>query len=86
MTNTGGPRAWQYLKRNPDYVESWRQSAIPAPDEPAPFPLRTHVGDHLKARIFAHFPRQGVVSWGGSVAKSAWLVTCLRDLPRGVEA
>ena len=31
---------------------------------------------------------QGDVAYGqeGSVAKSGYLVTCLRDLPRGVEA
>ena len=26
------------------------------------------------------------VTFSGSVAKSGWLVTCLRDLERGVEA
>ena len=57
MTNTGGPRAWQYLKRNPDYVESWRQSAIPAPDEPAPFPLRVQSEADRKAAAW------GMLAW-----------------------
>ena len=29
---------------------------------------------------------EGLTGAGGSVAKSGYLVTCLRDLPRGVEA
>ena len=39
-TNTGPARAWQFLRRNPAYVEAWRQSAAPGAEEAAPFPLR----------------------------------------------
>ena len=34
---------------------------------------------------FETLPENAVTPWG-SVAKSGYLVTCLRDLPRGVEA
>lgn len=37
--NTGGGRAWRFLKRNPRYIEA-RGKTAPAPREPAPFPLR----------------------------------------------
>ena len=33
-------------------------------------------------RWYCRYP----ISYRGSVAKSGYLVTCLRDLPRGVEA
>ena len=65
MTNTGGPRAWQYLKRNPDYVESWRQSAIPAPDEPAPFPLRTQTEADREAAAWALVAREDPLAEDG---------------------
>ena len=41
MTNTGGARAWKFLRRNPGYVEAWRKAGPRAADERAPFPLRT---------------------------------------------
>ena len=63
MTNTGGPRAWQYLKRNPDYVEAWRKAAIPAPDEPAPFPLRTQTEADREAAAW------GLVAWEDPLAE-----------------
>ena len=40
MTSTGGSRAWKFLRRNPDYIEAWREAAAPVPAEPAPIPLR----------------------------------------------
>ena len=41
MPNTTGSRAWQYLRRNPRYLEAWREAAAePAHEAPAPFPLR----------------------------------------------
>lgn len=40
MSNKGGVRAWQFLRRNPAYVEAWRRVKTAAPVEPAPFPLR----------------------------------------------
>ena len=63
MTNTGGTRAWQFLRRNPDYVEAWRQSAIPAPDEPAPFPLRTQTAADREAAAW------GLVAWEDPLAE-----------------
>ena len=40
MNITEASRAWEYLRRNPDYIEARRTAAEPAPVEPAPFPLR----------------------------------------------
>lgn len=40
MSNKGGVRAWQFLRRNPAYVEAWQRVKTAAPVEPAPFPLR----------------------------------------------
>ena len=40
MGNTGGARAWQLLRRNPDYIEAWRKAPAAAANEPALFPLR----------------------------------------------
>ena len=40
MSNRGGVRAWQFLRRNPAYVEAWRRVRRTAPVEPAPFLLR----------------------------------------------
>ena len=46
--------------------------------------------EHRKdlVNITSQFPQRPEESWtkNGSVAKSGYLVTCLRDLPRGVEA
>ena len=63
MTNTGGPRAWQYLKRNPDYVEAWRKVAVPTPDEPAPFPLRTQTEADREAAAW------GLLAWEDPLAE-----------------
>ena len=40
MASGGGARAWQFLKRSPDYREAWRgrSGAAPEPEE-APFPV-----------------------------------------------
>ena len=40
MSNSGGVRAWQFLRRNPAYVEAWRNWEAAAPEEAAPFSLR----------------------------------------------
>ncbi len=41
MSNRGGVRAWQFLRRNPAYIEAWQDAKAAAPEEPAPIPLRT---------------------------------------------
>ena len=38
MIDTGGVRAWRFLKRNPDYIEAQGKAPAAAPEEPAPFP------------------------------------------------
>ena len=40
MANTEGARAWEFLRRNPAYIEDWKRSGAPASPEAAPFPLR----------------------------------------------
>ena len=57
MTNVGGARAWQYLRRNPGYVEAWRKAGPPAPDEPAPFPLRAQTEADCEAANW------GLLAW-----------------------
>ena len=65
MTNTGGTRAWQFLRRNPDYVEAWRQSATPARDEPAPFPLRSQSEADRKAAAWGMLAWEDPTTQGG---------------------
>ena len=56
MTNTGGERAWRFLKRNPDYNEA-RGRTAPAPQELAPFPLRAQTEADLDAAAW------GLLAW-----------------------
>ena len=55
MKITGGWWAWQFLKCNPAYVEDWWRWAVPAPEEPAPFPLRTQTEADLRAAEWGLF-------------------------------
>ncbi|MDE0381555.1 MAG: hypothetical protein OXI20_20175 [Rhodospirillales bacterium] len=57
MSNTEGTRAWEYLRRNPDYVEAWRTAAELAPEEPAPFPLRAQTAADREAAAW------GLLAW-----------------------
>ena len=62
MSNTEGSRAWEYLRRNPDYIEAWRRhscrrTASPAPEEPAPFPLRSQTAADREAAAW------GLLAW-----------------------
>ena len=57
MSSTEGTRAWEYLRRNPDYVEAWRTAAEPAPEEPAPFPLRAQTAADREAAAW------GLLAW-----------------------
>ena len=56
MMNTGGGRAWRFLKRNPEYIEA-RGMTAPAPREPAPFPLRAQTEADLAAAAW------GLLAW-----------------------
>ena len=38
MIDTGGVRAWRFVKRNPDCIEAQGKAPAVAPEEPAPFP------------------------------------------------
>ncbi len=58
MSETGAARAWQFLKRNPDYLAKWRNTADVAPAiKAAPFPLRSQTPADLKAAAW------GVLAW-----------------------
>lgn len=57
MSNTGPSRAWAFLGRNPVYIEERRRAAEPAPDEPAPFPLRRQTKADLEAAAW------GLLAW-----------------------
>ena len=55
MKITGGEWAWQFLKCNPAYVEDWWRWAVPAPEEPAPFPLGAQTEADLRAAEWGLF-------------------------------
>ena len=57
MSNTGGTRAWRFLKRNPHYIESRREAPAAAPDEAAPFPIRAQTAADRKAAAW------GLMAW-----------------------
>ena len=63
MSETGAARAWQFLKRNPDYLAKWRNTAERAPVmNTAPFPLRAQTPADLKAAAW------GVLAWENPLA------------------
>ena len=57
MSNTGGSRAWRFLKRNPRYIEDRREAPAAAPDEAAPFPIRARTAADRKAAAW------GLMAW-----------------------
>ena len=57
MSNTEASRAWEYLRRNPAYIEARRTAAQPAPEEPAPFPLRVQTATDREAAAW------GLLAW-----------------------
>ena len=57
MTDTGGTSAWEFLRRNPVYIEERRRAAEPAPAQPAPFPLRRQTKGDLEAAAW------GLLAW-----------------------
>ena len=62
MSNHGGVRAWQFLRRDPDYVEAWRKVEKAAPGEAAPFPLRVQTEADLEAAEW------GLLAWEDPLA------------------
>ena len=54
--NTGATTAWEFLRRNPAYIEA-QSKAAPAPAEPAPFPMRVQTGADLEAAAW------GLLAW-----------------------
>ena len=57
MSSTEGARAWKYLRRNPAYIEAQGMTAKPAPEEPAPFPLRAQTAVDREAAAW------GLLAW-----------------------
>ena len=57
MSHTEALRAWEYLRRNPDYIAARRRTASPAPEEPAPFPLRVQTAADRQAAAW------GLLAW-----------------------
>ena len=57
MSNTEASRAWEYLRRNLDYIEARRTAAEPAAEEPAPFPLRAQTASDREAVAW------GLLAW-----------------------
>ena len=62
MSNTEVSRAWEYLRRNPAYIEARRRhwcrgTASPAPEEAAPFPLRVQTAADREAAAW------GLLAW-----------------------
>ena len=65
MSNTGGKRAWEFLKRNPGYKEAAAEAAAGAacaPAEPAPFPMRVQTDADLDAAAW------GLLAWEDPLA------------------
>ena len=57
MYNTGPARAWNFLQRNPDFIEDRLRWAEPAQAEHAPFPLRQQTEGDLEAASW------GLLAW-----------------------
>ena len=57
MNKSEASRAWEYLRRNPGYIEARRAAAEPAPVEPAPFPLRAQTAADREAAAW------GLLAW-----------------------
>ena len=58
MSDMDGATAWRFLKRNPDYVEEWQESADgPQVPEDGPFPIRTQTAADSGAAAW------GLLAW-----------------------
>ena len=62
MSNSGGVRAWQFLRRNPGYLEAWREAENTAPEEAAPYSLRVQTAADLEAAAW------GLLAWDDPLA------------------
>ena len=72
MKITGGWWAWQFLRFNLAYVEDWWRWAVPAHEEPAPFPLRAQTEADLRAAAWGLFA--WVDPWADDGAASAFWI------------
>ena len=74
MSNTGGTRAWEFLRRNPGYIEA--ESGAPvAAVEPAPFPMRVQTAADLEAAPW------GLLAWEDPLADGGPASPFWRDAP-----
>lgn len=76
ISNTGGARAWRFLKRNPRYIVEWWMSAAGArPPPEKPFPIRTQTQEDLKAA------RWGLLAWEDPLEENGPASPFWRDAP-----
>lgn len=76
MSNTGGARAWKFLKRNPRYIAEWWMSAAGVPPARGePFPVRTQTQEDLKAA------RWGLLAWEDPLEEDGPASPFWRDAP-----
>ena len=74
MSNTGHKRAWEFLRRNPGYIEA-ESGAPPAQAEPAPFPMRVQTGADLEAAAW------GLLAWEDPLADGGPASPFWREAP-----
>ena len=66
MSNTGGVRAWRFLKRSPRYITDWWMTTAGTPSPTAePFPMRTQMREDLKAAGW------GLLAWEDPLGEGA---------------
>ncbi|MDE0407758.1 MAG: hypothetical protein OXN81_07840 [Alphaproteobacteria bacterium] len=76
MSNTGGARAWRFLKRNPRYIVEWWMSAAGVPPPRGkPLPIRTQTQEDLKAA------RWGLLAWEDPLEDDGPASPFWRDAP-----
>ena len=85
MYDSEASRAWEYLRRNPGYIEARRAAAEPAPEEPAPFPLRTQTAADREAAAW------GLLAWedpdgGAGPASPFWADAPMLEAAPSAEA
>ena len=75
MSITEASRPWEYLRRNPDYIEARRAAAEPVPMEPAPFPLRVQTAADREAAAW------GLLAWEDPDGETGQLSPFWADAP-----